>query len=155
MLGPKQPEATPGNVGFIDVPKIIKAFPPNWPALAKVFPIKGRPQIVYAWGDLIFNPSGVALPPWVLAHEGVHGERQKVMGISGWWDTYCMDPDFRLNEEILAHRVEWGTYAGPKREHYLKVMAKRLSSPLYGSLVTEAEAVDLICNVSYPNYRDE
>lgn len=131
--------------------KIIKAFPPNWSKLKRAFPITGRQGIIYAWGDTIYNPSGGVLPPWIVRHEEVHGERQRNYGCDGaacacnpvteWWDRYVADARFRLSEEILAHRVEWQQYSGPYRDHYLGHMAERLSGSLYGNMLTFDEAV--------------
>lgn len=130
--------------------KVIRAYPPNFSQIAKVFPVKGRPGILYAYGDRIYNPSGVAVTPWIMAHETVHGERQGTW-LDEWWCEYLADPAFRLQEEIFAHQAEWRSYAhimqatgeGTK-EGYLNLVAGRLASPLYGSLVTPTEARRLI-----------
>lgn len=128
--------------------KIIKAYPPNFSLLSKHFPIKGKPGILYAWGDVLYNPSGVKVTPWVMAHEEVHGMRQLPMGLDNWWKWYIGDSPFRLAEELLAHRAEWQSF---KTEHvfdpgvfrilnYLNTISTRLSSPLYGSLLSFEEA---------------
>jgi len=121
----------------------IKAYPPNWTELTKHFPIKGKQGVLYAWGDIIYNPSGIIIPPWVERHEEVHGDRQRDEGMSieRWWDEYVNYNDFRLKEEILAHRVEWQKFSGPYRDHYLGYMGERLSGPLYGNLITYEEAI--------------
>lgn len=137
--------------------KVIRAYPPNFSQIAKVFPVKGRPGILYAYGDRIYNPSGVEITPWIMAHEEVHGNRQLGVtvhtnsSLEDWWCHYLTDPKFRLNEELLAHQAEWRSYThvmqatgeGTK-EGYLALIAGRLASPLYGSLVTKAEAARLI-----------
>lgn len=130
--------------------KVIKAYPPNFATLAKAFPIKGRPGILYAFGDKLYNPSGVKVTPWIMAHEMVHGERQQDEGmyLEKWWDEYINYPDFRLKEELLAHRAEWKEYqkyvtAGGT---YLDAISTRLSSPLYGSLLSFEEAKRRIAN---------
>lgn len=130
--------------------RVIKAYPPNFSTLAKAFPIKGRPGILYAYGDTLYNPSGVKVTPWIMAHEEVHGMRQEDEGMSldRWWDEYINYPDFRLKEELLAHQAEWKSF---KAEHvydpgvfrvlgYLDTISTRLSSPLYGSLLSFEEA---------------
>lgn len=133
--------------------KIIRAYPPNFGAIKKAFPyVAGRPGILYAWGDRIYNPTGVSIVPWVRDHEQVHGESQMRLGssVKSWWDLYLHDPQFRLQEEILAHQQEWQTYQKTKGttwgEDYLYLIAKRLSSPLYGSMTTYDEAVKAIQN---------
>lgn len=133
--------------------KIIKAFPPNFAELSLAFPIKGVPGILYAWGDTIYNPSGIKVPHQLVAHEEVHGKRQQdhwhsanVGAVDIWWGRYILDPAFRLAEEILAHRAEWRAYEGPDAEMYLERMAERLSSPLYGYLISRFDAREEILN---------
>lgn len=125
--------------------KVIKAFPPNFVQLSKHFPIKGKPGILYAYGDVLYNPSGVKVTPWIMAHEEVHGMRQQDEGMSlgEWWDSYINYDDFRLKEELLAHRAEWQTYKSVhdwSSGYYLDTISTRLSSPLYGSLLSFEEA---------------
>ncbi len=142
--------------------KVIKAFPPNWIEIAKVFPVKGVPGILYAYGDRIYNPSGVKITPWIMAHESIHGEQQKDMSsylsyanqVENWWEKYLLDPGFRLAQELPAHRAEWLEYKhvmhvmGDVSNGYLDLIAKRLSSPLYGNLLSYDEAKERILNGS-------
>lgn len=129
--------------------KIVKAFPPNFSAIAKVFPVKGKPGILYAYGKRLYNPSMIPVTPWIAAHEQVHMDRQiKDPGVVKWWEHYLTDMDFRLEEEALAHRaefLEFDKWHTPQdSEHYLGTIAKRLASPLYGSMLSEMKAVQLI-----------
>lgn len=125
--------------------KVIKAYPPNFAELAKHFPIKGRPGILYAFGDTLYNPSGVKVTPWIMAHEEVHGKRQWEFGLPAWWATYITHPEWRLKEELLAHQAEMRMFQAHNSGfgvwvHYLNNIATRLSSPLYGSLLSFEEA---------------
>lgn len=135
--------------------KVLKAFPPNFAEIAAAFPVKGVPGIIYAYGDRIYNPSGVKIEPWIQAHEEVHGAQQSstplyITSPAAWWDRYIASPPFRYSQELEAHRAEWKEYlrvvgfttAG--REKYLDRIATRLSSPLYGSLLTKDAALDAI-----------
>lgn len=130
--------------------KVIRAYPPIYTTLIEHFPIKGKPGILYAWGDRIYNPSGISVPEWLIAHEEVHGVRQGIAdSILAWWQRYIASPDFRLAEEVPAHQREWYVINGMKipgdtKERYLASMAARLSGPLYGSMVSHYEALDLI-----------
>lgn len=127
--------------------RIIKAFPPNFSSIAKVFPVKGKQGIVYAYGDTIYNPSGKPLPPWIVAHEEVHLKQQSFHQLeTKWWAAYIVSPQFRLAMEIEAHIVEWNTYKhanGLTMEvtRYLDQMATRLSGPLYGNMLSYADAI--------------
>lgn len=87
------------------------------------------------------------MPKALLLHEEVHGARQKVYtgGVEAWWHRYIAESQFRLDEEIPAHRAELAhllTKAkGPAmRAHALSRTAARLAAPLYGNLITIAEA---------------
>lgn len=131
--------------------KIIKAYPPNWTELTKHFPIKGKQGILYAWGDTLYNPNGVPVTPWIMAHEEVHGWRQNHgwTAVDKWWERYVNDNAFRFTEELDAHKEEWRQFAWAHeiertRLSYLDLISKRLSSPLYGSLVSYDEAKRLI-----------
>lgn len=141
--------------------KIIKAYPPNYVQIRTAFPqVVGRQGILYAWGERIYNPSGVNLPWWLKEHEEVHGSRQLSFAsdrnpddtaIRAWWNVYISDPEFRLNEEILAHRAEWEVYSSlwvnrEQQKGYLVHMAERLSGPLYNNMISLAEAVKEITN---------
>src|SRR5258708_40289599 len=111
------------------------------------FHVRGSP-VIFAWGDKIYAPLQQGeLPKALLAHEAVHGERQVAYpgGIEAWWRRYIAEPRFRLDEEIPAHKAELAhllTKAkGPSmRAHVLSRTAARLAAPLYGTLVTSAQA---------------
>lgn len=120
--------------------KILRVYPPNYLDIIKALPwVKGKNGIVYAWGDILYNPSMAHITPWLEAHEGVHGERQGAE-ILQWWDRYLTDPQWRLEEEIPAHRAEWKRYrkvtgSQAMKTRYLRKIADRLSGPLYGNLI--------------------
>lgn len=126
-------------------PLILHERPPVWDRCIEVF---GRAQledkpVVFAWGMTIYNPTGAQLPRTLIAHEHTHGERQLAAGdVEAWWERYLTDPLFRLDEEIYAHHAEYQAF---KRRHGhrprdLNMIAERLSSPLYGRLVTLEQA---------------
>ena len=130
-------------------PKIIRANPPLIALIEQTFPIKGR-EILFAWGDTIYNPAGIdPIPEALIRHELVHMHRQGSY-VTEWWQKYLTDPEFRLMEEIPAHVVEYGAWiATPgisrtQRRFVLRKVAERLSSQLYGGLVTFAHARDMI-----------
>ena len=126
------------------MPKLVTAFPPNWRDIAAKFPIKGRPGIVYAYGDRIYNPSGRVLPSWILDHENVHCKRQNEHGVGAWWDAYLVNSAFRLAEEVLAHQKEWQSFRSihnfKQNAQYLETMIDRLSGPIYRLGVSREDA---------------
>lgn len=119
---------------------VIVREPPLIEEIDAAFHVRGKP-IFYSFGHLIFNPAGVLIPPSLMAHEGVHGDRQT--DPEAWWRRYIADPEFRLDEEIPAHIAEYQFFADKprnERRFHLTHIAKRLCSPLYGSLITPEKA---------------
>lgn len=124
--------------------KIILDRPPMWEQINATFGIGNKP-IIFSWGNIIYNPNGGKVTRELHAHEEIHGARQGLeeSGIVAWWERYLIDPAFRLEEELPAHRAEYLAYTrrhGGGREKYLLAIARRLCGPLYGNLLTMADA---------------
>src|SRR5262245_41887731 len=83
---------------------VVGAYPPNIDLIDCVFHVRGL-KMLFAFGDAIYNPAGVEVTPMLVEHEKVHSYRQK-SDPWAWWDRYCRDADFRLQEEVYAHGVE-------------------------------------------------
>ena len=133
--------------------KIIHAYPPNLGAILRHFPsVKGRPGVIFAWGDRIYNPGGQTLPFQIMAHEVEHAMRQNAMGgPEKWWDRYLNEPEFMWTQELFAHRVEYREFkkieTSPQRQLlYLDNIAKRFSGLLYNHCISYARARALIEN---------
>ena len=125
--------------------------PPNFDAINAKFRIAGRP-VIFCWGEIIYNPQRVRLTLALRAHEAVHSRRQGD-DIPGWWRRYIDDREFRLAEEIPAHCAEYlklieqrGNRQG--RRAALKQVANRLSSPLYGGVITAVKARRLLAEAT-------
>lgn len=115
--------------------------------IAAAFPIAGRRDVIFSWGDRIYTPGGVQLTPALKAHEAVHGRRQGDTddAIRGWWRRYLDDPIFRLAEEVVAHRAEYQEICGRTKDRNvlareLHAIAGRLASPLYGLALPYSQA---------------
>ncbi len=126
--------------------KIVEEFPPNIEDIKAVVTLSGNE--IFAWGDIIYNPSGAKLGRELLAHERTHGVQQGE-DIEGWWKRYLTDISFRFKQELEAHQVEYAVYSSiePKRNRrrvFFRHLAKRLSSPMYGRMVTFDKAKKLI-----------
>lgn len=124
---------------------IVNAHPPNFPEIAAAFPHASKPGVIFSFGDTLYVPGGYPVSQELIAHETVHGRRQNAMGIMLWWDAYIRDPEFRLAEELPAHRAEFLDFCRRKadpnsRIRELMKVAERLASPLYGSLISVGEA---------------
>lgn len=116
----------------------------------KAFNVRGRP-VIFCWGGTIFNPAGIKITPELLVHETIHSCRQGSDPTS-WWEDYIRSPDFRLTEEIPAHKAEFADVCtrlsedSSARATALHRIAARLCSPLYGSMVDYNEAKHLIAS---------
>lgn len=122
--------------------KQLYLFPPNYAAINRAFNVRGK-GVIFTFGSVIYNPSRIEIPPALYAHEAVHSTRQRPSPES-WWTRYIADPEFRLAEEIPAHRAEWRFHGGAGEWRALEQIARRLASPLYGNLVTVDKAMSLI-----------
>lgn len=130
--------------------KVVVAPPPMFDEIDAVFHVKGKP-VIFAWGDTIYAPQGGPVSEALQAHEAVHGARQS-NDIEGWWRRYMTDPAFRLAEEIPAHRAEYRWHAAQPNAHqavkgfrsrlafHEADIARRLSGPLYGAMISNARA---------------
>lgn len=127
--------------------KVFIAYPPMFEQIAEVFPMARKPGVIFSWGDRLYNPSGRDIQPQLMAHESVHSQRQGAtdQSIREWWTCYLGDPAFRLEEELLAHRAEFRALKSWTKDRNalarsLHEIAARLSSPLYGALLSYPQA---------------
>ena len=126
---------------------VVKAYPPNYLAIARRLPVRGKP-VIFAYGETIYDPTGRTMGPELVAHERVHCRRQLEYpgGVEPWWVRYLADVAFRLSEEIPAHRAEYHELArhvnSRVRTRYLETVAAKLSAPLYGNLITVQRAIE-------------
>lgn len=131
------------------VATILHAHPPNIDAIAARFGDAARGgTVVFAYAPHVYVPSGRPLAAPLEAHERLHLEQQGD-DPAGWWDRYLSDDDFRLSQELAAFRLEWKVarklYRDRERAQQIRRgLARRLSSPLYGRLVTYQKALRLI-----------
>lgn len=128
---------------------VIPQFPPNFPAIVAVMPEAQQPGVIFAYGTRVYCPSGDGspLPRELEAHEAVHLKRQQEYdgGPGAWWDKYLTDIEFRLAEEILAHRAEYAMFCKRhlcqiKRGEARRRIARKLAAPLYGKLISQDAA---------------
>jgi hypothetical protein len=121
--------------------KIVHATPPNFEEILKTFPRAGDFGVIFAYGDTIYNPSAVEISPPLMAHEEVHGYRQRTrvdldvdQCTQLWWHEYLTDPEFRYREEVAAHVAEMAVMMPRDRNARALLLvhtAKRLVAPLY------------------------
>lgn len=131
--------------------EVVDARPPNYEAIVAVFPGAAQPGVIFAYGDRIYAPGGRRPTPALQAHEAVHCERQDGRP-EPWWRRYLVDPAFRLEEELEAHRAEYRAYCArhanrAKREAALEGVARKLAAPLYGGLISVEDARKAVSGV--------
>ena len=117
--------------------------PPNIATLRKAFGLTGNE--IFAWDGVIYNPGGGGLTRALIEHEKVHFRQQReVGGPEVWWGRFIVDPAWRLEQELEATAVEFKVYSEdygrPQRRRYLDMLAGRLSSPMYGRMITRKAA---------------
>jgi hypothetical protein len=113
---------------------IINERPPNFEQVHAAFPRADQPGVLFAYYPNIHNPSGIVVPPALVAHEEVHLHRQRDAGPTKWWDQYLTDSEFRYNEELLAHAAEFRHQKHSDRNASARLLlstALRLVAPLY------------------------
>lgn len=115
---------------------IILDRPPNFEQVHAAFPRADQPGVLFAYDGNIYNPTGIVIPPALIAHENVHLKRQDRITPDTWWRAYIEDCEFRYNEELLAHAAELQnifTVPGDRnaRASLLMHTAIRLTAPLY------------------------
>ena len=130
---------------FTAEPEIIQQWPPNIEEIRLFLPV--TINNIFAYDRKIYSPGTHKLPPWLVEHEKVHFYQHELYGgCDRWWREFLDNPQFRLAEEIPAHQMEWRTWLAHQprpRNHRrvtLKQMAKRLSAPMYGNIITFSEA---------------
>lgn len=122
--------------------KQLHLFPPNYTAINRAFKVRGK-GVWFCYGDTIYNPSRLKIPPSIMAHETVHMHQQGD-DPAKWWTDYIRDREFRLHQEIPAHCAEYRWFKNNGMAAPLGMIATRLASPLYGNLIDFETALRLI-----------
>lgn len=126
--------------------KIVKDFPPNIEKIRATF--KLHQGIVFTYGDTLYNPDGGFIDRALEIHEETH-TKQQGDNPEAWWDRYFIDKDFRLSQEIEAYKNQYkkmkSNIKDPNKLAYrLNIIAKDLSSEMYGNIITYEEAKSLL-----------
>ena len=122
--------------------------PPNFEQIVKVFPFARTVGTIFTYGDTAYLSGKKELTPELREHEAVHATRQLAYpgGAVAWWDRYLIDAQFRLDEELHAHRAEYRAHRKRHGQHpaFLRMLVDRLSGPLYGNILSDEQAKNLI-----------
>lgn len=128
--------------------KVSTEKPPIWEEASKAFNLDPGRATFFTYGDTIYNPANYPLSADLIRHEETHGEQQEhhpdVAAI--WWKRYLQDPEFRLDQETEAYAEQYKFYCQQEkrrdmRARYLFEIAGHLSSPMYGSIISRAQAM--------------
>lgn len=126
--------------------KVVVGYPPMYDEIAAAFEIS--PRAIFAWGDIIYNPSKGRVSKDLIAHEEVHMEQQAGEPVR-WWKRYIAEDQFRLDQEVEAYRRQYQFLCSQNRNRnyqfqVLAAMALLLSGPMYGYLTSQSNAMELI-----------
>ena len=139
--------------------KIVEGYPPNIYVIRET--LNPPANVLFCYGDTIYNPGGIEVTPSLIAHETVHSERQGDQP-GPWWHAYLRDSRHRMKEEILAHMAEYTEILSTNpnraaRRRHLSHIAHRLAGPLYGRLISLSEAKAAVKDGMMPAslFRDE
>lgn len=128
--------------------------PPIWDDLCGAFKIRPK-NVFFTYGDTLYNPDNLQVPPDIVAHEELHAEQQKHNDIDAvlWWGKYLRDPEFRLDQEARAYGKQYAKICQfvkdrNQRNGHLMALASSLSGPLYNNLIAHSEAMKLIRDYS-------
>lgn len=129
--------------------KIEIKYPPNIKDIEKRFGTLGK-NVVFTYGDTLYNPSGAFIDVYLTKHEETHA-RQQGNDIEGWWKKYFEDDKFRLNQEIEAYHNQYEYFCKNKKdllrqEKFLALIAGDLSGAMYGNICDLKEAKKFIKN---------
>ena len=107
-------------------------------------------NVIYAYGNVIYNPSGKNITPDLIVHEKTHC-RQQGNDPNDWWDRYLDDGIFRIQQEVEAYANQYNFICKiqkdkNKRNKILRNMAIILSSITYGSIIGSSAAYKMIKN---------
>lgn len=111
---------------------ISKEKPPNYQKILEAFP-NCENRAYFCFGDTIYNPYNLLVTPDLCEHEEVHSISQGNFP-EKWWDRYINEPQFRLNEEVMAYSKQYNFLKKKLRAKELKVMLQRMATALSGDL---------------------
>ncbi len=128
--------------------KISTELPPIWQSLIDNGMNPSEHITVVTYGDTIYNPGQIRIPPHLEKHEETHSKQQG-KNPDAWWSRYIADPYFRIDQEAEAYARQYDFICkGAKDRNYrtrlMPELARTLSGPLYGNIIDTNAAVKLI-----------
>jgi len=133
----------------------------NPPMLKRIFGAGMNPDlgnVIFTYGDTIYNPSGRDIPDYLIEHESVH-TKQQGDDPKGWWERYLNDPYFRFEQEVEGYARQFAFMCNHpnkrmrvtdrnKRHLILMDLGNSLSGPTYNKIVKLSYAMQQIKKLS-------
>lgn len=131
--------------------EILNERPPIWDKVIEAGLRFNPESVLFAYDGKIWNPSGSELASHLIAHEAVHLAQQDAYqgGMDAWWGRYIVDPYFRIDQEVEAYATQYAFICGyvkdrNQRSRVLGDLARYLSGPMYGEIISHAAAMRMI-----------
>lgn len=138
---------------MLNAPKILTERPPIFNKIIEAGLKPNELKTIYTYGDTIYNPGGMEIPPDLICHEMVHMRQQREMegGPDGWWDLYLKNANMRLEWEVEAYVAQYKYFCSRKKSRnaqlsILAAIAIILSGPTYGHMITAEDAIRMVRN---------
>jgi len=128
--------------------KVIHEYPPIYEAILSAG-MRPNSTTIYAYDGNIYAPEVESVPDDLIAHESTHIRQQSTQP-DAWWSRYLDDPYFRIEQEAEAYAAQYDYVCQHMlkdrnaRVRFLQRLAGSLSSPIYGSVISTAVAIDRI-----------
>ena len=129
----------------------LNEFPPNYEEILRHFDVSSE-DVVFTYGDVLYNPKNLEIADHLLEHEKVHVTQQKKMGPAEWWQKYFNDKEFRLRQEVEAYGAQYrlvkkdDQYTEATKKAFLTELAFALSGSIYGNIINYQRAESAIRN---------
>lgn len=125
---------------------IKNKYPPNYAVIKDT--LNPPDSSLYAYDNVIYNPSGRTVYEDEKIHEEVHFAQQaQYTTIDIWWTKYLMDKDFRLEQEVEAYNKQYLFLKNVIRNKELKIALQEMAHALshdYGLGITYSQAETMI-----------
>jgi hypothetical protein len=140
-------------INFDDVEgevKVSTAKPPVWDSVCKTFNVNPTTAI-FTYGDTIYNPNNCKLNKHLIEHERVHMKQQNYNDKDAalWWGRFLREPEFRIDQEARAYAHQYDVICEIVKDRNMRArvrmdLSRFFSGPLYGSIITQVDAINLI-----------
>jgi len=128
--------------------KILNELPPIWDQIVAGGLSPDTSNVIFTYGDTIYNPGAQPIPDYLIHHEETHSIQQGA-NPDAWWERYMEDHLFRIDQEADAYGRQYKFLCQKikdrnQRHRLLYDIARSLSGPTYGNVITHADAMTMI-----------